>query len=211
LTLNELRQLFLSDNKEDVMPVLELHLDAAKRYGKTMLELGWTPQSILKSASKSKRPLATFLAKLDHVGGYREDPLRKKSALLAMILNNRPEKYFEFGKMESLPPIVDYHCMRSNLRMGMLDVRDEILREKLERRELVSASEEREIRFAAYQAVEKLPDLSGRTMATVDEYFFFSRKRCPEMSEPECSSCSADPICAHRKELFQPVFRTDYY
>ncbi len=51
--------------------------------------------------------------------------------------------------------------------------------EKLERRELVSASEEREIRFAAYQAVEKLPDLSGRTMTTVDEYFFFSRKRCP--------------------------------
>ena len=176
-----------------------------------MFELSWTPQSILKSASKSKRPLATFLAKLDHVGGYREDRLRKKSALLAMILNNRPEKYFEFGKMESLPPIVDYHCMRSNLRMGMLDVRDEILREKLERRELVSASEEREIRFAAYQAVEKLPDLSGRTMATVDEYFFFSRKRCPEMSEPDCSSCSADPVCAHRKELFQPVFRTDYY
>jgi len=22
---------------------------------------------------------------------------------------------------------------------------------------------------------------------------------------------SADPVCAHRKELFQPVFRTDYY
>ena len=43
----------------------------------------------------------------------------------------------------------------------VLDVRDEILREKLERRELVSASEEREIRFAAYQAVEKLPDRSG--------------------------------------------------
>ena len=128
-----------------------------------------------------------------------------------MILNNQPEKYFEFGKMESLPPIVDYHYMRSNLRMGILDVRDEILREKLERRELVSASEEREIRFAAYQAVEKLPDLSGRTMATVDEYFFFSRKRCPEMSEPDCSSFSADPVCAHRKELFQPVFRTDYY
>ena len=74
MTLSELRQLFLSDNKEDVMPVMVLHLDAAKRYGKTMLELGWTPQSILKSASKSKRPLAPFLAKLDHVGGYREDP-----------------------------------------------------------------------------------------------------------------------------------------
>jgi hypothetical protein len=44
-----------------------------------------------------------------------------------------------------------------------------------------------------------------------DEYFFFTRKRCPEMSEPDCSSCSADQVSAHRKELFQPVFRTDYY
>ena len=42
----------------------------------------------------------------------------------------------------------------------LLDVKDEIFREKLERRELVSASEEREIRFAPYQAVEKLPVLS---------------------------------------------------
>ena len=61
----------------------------------------------------------------------------------------------------------------------------------------------------------------SRTMTTIgiarargqapDEYFFFSRKRSPEMSEPDCSSFSADPVCAHRKELFQPVFRTDYY
>ena len=211
LSLDDMRELFLSDEKEDVMPALELHLDAAKRYGKTMLELGWTPKSILTSASKSSSPLATLLSMLDHVGGYREDPLRKKSALLAMVLNNRPEKYFEFGNMESLPPIVDYHCMRSNLRMGLLDVKDEQLRKKLENRELVTENEEWKIRFAVYQAVEKLPELSARTMATVDEYFFFSRKRCPEMSDPDCSSCSADPVCAHRKELFQPVFRTDYW
>ena len=211
LSLDDMRELFLSDEKEDVMPALELHLDAAKRYGKTMLELGWTPKSILTSASKSSSPLATLLSMLDHVGGYREDPLRKKSALLAMVLNNRPEKYFEFGNMESLPPIVDYHCMRSNLRMGLLDVKDEQLRKKLENRELVTENEEWKIRFAVYQAVEKLPELSARTMATVDEYFFFSRKRCPEMSDPDCFSCSADPVCAHRKELFQPVFRTDYY
>ena len=90
-------------------------------------------------------------------------------------------------------------------------MRNEILREELERRELGSASEEREIHFSAYHAVEKLPDFSGRTMATVDVYFFFSLKRCPKISEPGCSSCSADPVCAHRKELFQPVSRTDYY
>ncbi|SVE12246.1 uncharacterized protein METZ01_LOCUS465100 [marine metagenome] len=40
---------------------------------------------------------------------------------------------------------------------------------------------------------------------------FFSRKSCSEMSEPDCSSCSANPVCAHPKELFQPIFWTDYY
>jgi len=30
------------------------------------------------------------------------------------------------------------------------------------------------------------------------------------MSEPDCSSCSADLICAYPKELFQPIVWTDY-
>ena len=101
--------------------------------------------------------------------------------------------------------------MRSNLRMGLIDVVDNNLRNNLEKRALVSENDEWAVRYAAYRAVDQLPILSGRSMATVDEYFFFSRKRCPEMTVPECSVCSADPVCAHRKELFQPVIRTDFY
>jgi len=210
-TMDEMWKIFKTDDGNDVMPTIEMHLDIAQRYGKTMLKLGWTPNSILHIAQHSEEPLKTFLSMLDNVGGYGEDPLRKKSSLLAMILNNRPEAFFTFGKNECLPPIIDYHCMRSNLRMGLLDVVDNKLRNKLEKRQLVNESDEWAVRFATYKAVDQLPELSGRSMATVDEYFFFSRKRCPEMSEPECSKCSADPVCAHRKELFQPVLRTDFY
>ena len=87
-TLDEMVELFRDDDGKDVMPAVELHLAAAHRYGKTMLNLKWTPQSIIKTASETVHPLKSFLGMLDHVGGYREDPLRKKSALLAMILNN---------------------------------------------------------------------------------------------------------------------------
>jgi hypothetical protein len=31
------------------------------------------------------------------------------------------------------------------------------------------------------------------------------------MTEPECQLCALDPLCAHRKELFQPVLRTIFY
>lgn len=211
LRMDDMLELFRSDEGRDVMPALESHLDAANRYGRAMVNLDWTPQNMLETASASPTPLKTFLTMLDNVGGYREDPLRKKSSLLAMILNNRPEKFLIFGENEFLPPIVDYHCMRSILRMGLIDVTDDDLVKKLIHRRIVIKQEEWAVRYAAYRVVEKLPILSGRSMATVDGYFFFSRKRCPEMTEPDCASCNADPVCAHRKELFQPVIRTDYY
>jgi hypothetical protein len=176
-----------------------------------MLELGWTPESILKTASESDKPLQTLLVMLDHVGGYREDPLRKKSLLLATELKVRPEGYFQFGANEELLPVIDYHLMRACLRMGLIDVVDAELRQTLEDRKLVSEKDEWAVRYAAYRAIEQLPKLSGRSMEMVDSYLFFSRKRCPEMIEPDCAACSADPVCAHRKELFQPVIRTDYY
>ena len=99
---------------------------------------------------------------LDHVGGYREDPLRKKSALLAMVLNNRPEKFFEFGNMESLPPFVDYHCMRSNLRMGLLDVKDVLDLEDAELNTIMltieSLGDESQSLKAIYQALDEAYD-----------------------------------------------------
>ena len=83
------------------MPAVEMHLDAAHRYGNTMLELGWTPQSILKTASESIQPMKTLLTVLDYVGGYREDPLRKKSLLLVEEFLDRPERFIELGADES--------------------------------------------------------------------------------------------------------------
>ncbi len=203
--------LFKSDHGEDLMPALDLHLEMAHAYGNTMLTLGWTPENILQMAQSSDTPLKTFLQLLDFVGGYREDPLRKKSALLALILEQRPEHFLSFGKREQLPPVIDYHCMRANLRLGMVDIINGDLQKKLRSRGAVSAEEEWAVRHKVYEAVALLPELSGRSMGTVDWFFFMSRKRCPEMTEPLCSICPADSVCAQRTELFQPVIRTSFY
>ena len=59
--------------------------------------------------------------------------------------------------------------------------------------------------------VEQVVSLSGKTTGAVDLFFFNARKRCPEMTEPECQFCQLDSVCKHRKELFQPVLRTSFY
>jgi hypothetical protein len=76
---------------------------------------------------------------------------------------------------------------------------------------LLSDAEEWVVRSAAFAAIEQLVAMSGKGMGAVDWFLFQARQRCPEMSDPLCGSCAVDPVCAHRKELFQPVRRTSFY
>jgi endonuclease III len=107
--------------------------------------------------------------------------------------------------------VVDYHVMRSCLRTGLIDVADAELAAKLVGRQLLSRDEEWAVRAAAHIAIEQVVVQSGKSMGAVDWFFFQARQRCPEMSEPQCDLCAVDAVCAHRKELFQPVRRTSYY
>ncbi|NTU61835.1 MAG: hypothetical protein HGB05_00155 [Chloroflexi bacterium] len=222
LTAGELTAVLRADDRLNPMPVFDLHLAMAQSYGHDMQALGWTPQSVIETANASARPRQTFLSLLDHIGGYKEDPLRKKAMLLVLILEQRPEKFLRPADAPRLvregpgvraaePPVIDYHLMRSWLRTGLVDVMDDELRRKLIRREELSGADEWAVRFAAYQAMQQVQLLSGRSMGAVDWFFFGARRRCPEMTEPDCANCAIDAVCAHRKVLFQPVRRTTFY
>ncbi len=202
---------YAADDGSEPMPALDLHLSQAKDYGRDMMALGWTPDSVVSRANDSPHPLAAFLSLLDHVGGYKEDPLRKKSALLAIILMQRPERFLRSAPGEQTPPIVDYHLQRSCLRTGLIQATDAELRSRLERREVVTPEEEEAVRRASYTAAQRVCMISGRTMGAVDWFFFQNRTRCPEMTQPECAACPLDSVCSHDTRLFQPVHRTTYY
>jgi hypothetical protein len=107
--------------------------------------------------------------------------------------------------------VVDYHVQRSLLRLGLVGVEDAALRSRLLARARLEPADEEAVRRAAFAALEHLRTESGRSMAACDFFLFSMRRRCPEMQEPDCPACPADPACAHRKELFQPVRRTTFY
>jgi hypothetical protein len=162
---------------------------------------------------------------LDHIGGYKEDPLRKKSMLLALILEQRPEKFLlpadpprlmgegarSAGVRVAEPPVIDYHLMRSCLRTGLIEIVDDDLRQRIIARQVITPEDEWAVRYAAYRAIETVQQQSGRSMGAVDWFFFNARRRCPEMTTPDCAVCVVDAVCAHRVDLFQPVIRTTFY
>lgn len=207
-----LLSLMKDDDGGDPLPALGLHLSQAHAYGRDMLALRLTPQDIIDEARTSTHPLQTFLSRLDQIGGYKEDPLRKKSALLAKILNQRPEKFLPFAKSEDVPPVIDYHAMRACLRLGVVEIQDELLRGKIASRHLLSSAEEWAVRLACYQAYEQLVSRSGKRYGEVGWFLFSSmRKYCLEIGEPTCSQCHLEAVCQQHRELFQPVIRTAFY
>jgi endonuclease III len=107
--------------------------------------------------------------------------------------------------------VIDYHLMRSCLRTGLVEIADDELEKKIAGREELAERDEWAIRSAAYEAIQQVQQLSGRSMGAVDWFFFNARRRCPEMTRPDCGNCVIDAVCAHRTELFQPVRRTAFY
>ncbi len=211
LNRSRLKRVFRSDDGDDPLPALDLHLSQARAYGADMSTMQLTPEAILQRANQSADPLAKLLGTLDHIGGYKEDPLRKKSALLALILAQRPEGFLSLRRGDRIPPIIDYHLMRSCLRIGLLDILDGELEDLIVRRRALEPGDEWAIRYAAYRIIGELVERSGKSMGAVDWLFFNARRRCPEMVEPMCEQCPVDPACAHRVDLFQPVLRTTFY
>jgi hypothetical protein len=212
LSLEALENVFRDDQGNMQMPAIELHLQQAIAYGRDMLNSGLTPQKLIEDSNQSEKPLGTFLSIIGGLGGYKEDPLQKKSNLLALCLSQRPEGFLKFGEDETIGPIVDYHCMRSILRTGVIGILGEDMRTKLTHRQIVSPHDEWAVRFASYQVLQTLVEISGRPISVVDEFLFrYMRSQCPEMTEPICAECLLDKVCAKRKEMFQPVIRTTFY
>lgn len=212
LTFDEVLAFFRADDGSEPLPGPLLHWGKAVEYGSDMLTLDLTPQKIVDQANRSAKPLGTFLSILDHIGGYKADPLRKKASLLALILMERPEQFLKPAEGEEIQPVVDYHCLRFCLRTGLVKIINNRLRKKVAMRAQVTIEEESAIRFACYRAVQRLVETSGLSVGAVDNITFgYTRKHCPEMTVPVCEACALNPACKHRVQLFQPVLRTTFY
>lgn len=204
-------RVFADDAGHNPLPMWREHWQIIQGYTAWFARAKTTPEALLKESSRAVRPLTAFLAGVGVIPGYAEDPLRKKLFLLAAILENRPEHFLPVSEGGAWEPIIDYHLMRSALRTGLVRVTDPALRSRLEQRERVTPDEEEAIRRAVFEAVKEVVRQSGRSVAAVDYFFFQNRRRCPEMTDPDCPVCPVRSMCAKETGLFQPVFRTTAY
>ena len=202
---------FQADDGTNPLPMWPEHLALIRGYCGWFAANHLEPAGALRRAAAAPKPLHALLEILAQVPGYAGDPLRKKAMLLAIVLENRPERFLAVSDPESAVPIIDYHLQRSALRTGLVRIGDPALRAKLAARTLLSEVEEDLIRTATYEAIKRLMQRTGLSAAAIDWFFFQNRTRCPETTEPDCPACPVYALCARETGLFQPVFRTTAY
>ena len=203
---------FLDEEGNCPLPMLKEHRDLTEKFSRFIFE--YPAEKIIEDSNSSKEPLKRLMEILSNAPGYCEDPYRKKAMLLAMSIANRPEQFLKGRNerhLEGWEPVVDYHIQRTSLRTGMVEILDEDLRKRNIERRVIEAKEEDSIRRATYDAMIQLSNRSGLSHAAIDYLFFQARSRCPEAGEPRCAECLFNAVCAMRKDLFQPVFRTTAY
>lgn len=206
----EITAVFSGDDGRCPLPMSDAHCELWREFAKDMVELDLSPARIVESARRSDNPIRSITNTLSKIGGYKEDPLAKKATLLAVILANRPERFLG-TRQHGFAPIVDYHIMRSLIRIGLVKITDPDLETQIQKRKIISQEDESAVRRSVYDGMLLLEKESGKGIDALDWFFFQNRKRCPEMSEPECPKCEIQSVCAKRKELFQPVTRTTFY
>lgn len=219
--LSEYCRIFSDDNGPIPLFISDERYDLSRAYGAWFAESRLsgcrTPAELVLFAKEHPKPLATLRTILTHerdgIPGYREDPLHKKALLLLMALANRPERFIIPEDDFAWDPIIDYHLMRLDLRMGHV-ILPRAWRTENAERHFTAAERERAIREADYRANQALLELlkpRGITMSEIDVIKWMARKFCPETEVPNCGACTFRSVCAQNTERFQPVIRTTAY
>lgn len=171
---------------------------------------GWVKHMTEAAHCPAEQMLARLTDPVCGAPGYKEDPLKKKAILFMMALANRPEHFLVPERTFVWDPIVDYHLMRLAERLELVILPKSWVKESVERLR-TSPERERDIRWAVFRAVKFVIQLSGRTMAEIDNLMRSARRYCLEMEAPNCSACMLQNACAQKVELFQPIIRTQAY
>lgn len=133
----------------------------------------------------SNRRVESLLARLAPMEAY-SDPVAKKSLLLLNFLNELG--LWPLADRESLDVAVDYHIMRVAMRIGLVEIKDELLRRRLVDGGEVDAATDNALRLAVRDACRRVLKVTpGLASFHLDNLLWMIGRNCCFYEHP--------PVC----------------
>ncbi len=162
------------------------------------------------------------------------DPVKKKSSYFFTLMKR--QGFWDYADPENLLPVVDYHEIRINLRLGTVKINDEELRSKLATKQEVTWQDDIDIRSSVQQAMVYIAKEAGIGHGKLHYFLWNLSRNCCNRDAPHCpshgakcalpqryvqigqeigsTSCLLSPICessGKEGKLFDHVVKTHYY
>ncbi len=162
------------------------------------------------------------------------DPVKKKSSYFFTLMKR--QGFWNYADQENLLPVVDYHEIRINMRLGTVKINDEELRSKLATKQEVTWQDDIDIRSGVQQAMVYIANEAGIGHGKLHYFLWNLSRNCCNRDAPHCSShggkcalpqryvqigqeigstsCLFSPFCesaGKEGKLFDHVVKTHYY
>ncbi len=163
----------------------------------------------VKSDWKETQDAKSLYKKLRLFEAY-SDPLQKKSGVFLKLIDDAD--LLDLSQLKNVIPIMDYHMQRVLLRSGCIEVEDEILKSKLQNRQVLS--DDSEIRNACIQAMNIIAETSSYPVFKMNDVFYtLGRSCCNETSLCRDHVCEKSPCTLTRSLILEShetcIFQND--
>ncbi len=128
-----------------------------------------------------------------------QDPVMKKSYLLLKFLLR--SKLVTVTDPSALQLPIDNHLIRLALRIGLVDVVDDELKQKIVLRKPFTAQEDQILRNTIKNAYDLVLESSGMQALFLDDLFWHVGRTCCQIDAPNCMVKGTDPMNELKEKL----------
>lgn len=168
----------------------------------------------IKNVTKLKGQDGLFEIINRNIEVFNEDPLHKKTNLLAQLLIN--DKMIKVADEYNIEPLVDYHIMRLYLRTGRIKIVSQDLVNKIMEKEQLHLAQITELRIMIADQIKRFCVKYNKTADELNKIDWYIGRNICEQKRARCKECPYNKYCDSSNKkleemLIEPIDNHGFY
>ncbi|MCL2382911.1 MAG: hypothetical protein FWC79_01775 [Oscillospiraceae bacterium] len=155
-----------------------------------------------------------LFSSINSIEVFSEDPLHKKTNLLAQILMN--DEIIIVEDEYNIEPMVDYHIIRLYLRTGRIKIVNKEIEEKIRKKEELSLEQITELRQMIAKQIQRVCSKYSKTANELNIVDWYTGRNICQKETANCKECPYNRCCdssdkSANEMLIEPIDNHGFY
>lgn len=155
-----------------------------------------------------------FFSCMNKMKVFEEDPLHKKTNLLAQLLIE--EQILKVEDIYHMIPLVDYHIIRLYLRTGRIKIVNKEIEDNIRKEQPLTLSQITQLRRMIAEQIQRFCEKHQKTTDELNQYEWGIARDICKKEEAKCKKCVLKEHCDSsmkktKEMLIEPVDKSGFY